>query len=109
MQLYTINATWVRPDDSGMTKLQYRDGSIYRRVVSDMLASYGIDGFTIQEVQGFWQGVAEQSYIITVATELGGIDIVAEKLRSIYNQDAVMVTYPDGSVKFIERPSDYDY
>ena len=109
MQLYTINATWVRPDDSGMTKLQYSDGSIYRRVVSDMLASYGIDGFTIQDVQGFWQGVAEQSYIITVATELGGIDIVAEKLRSIYNQDAVMVTYPDGSAKFIERPSDYDY
>ena len=104
MQLYTINATWVRPDDSGMTKLQYSDGGIYKRVVSDMLASYGIDGFAIQEVQGFWQGVPEKSYIITVATDLGGIDIIAEKLRSIYNQDAVMVTYPDGSVKFIERP-----
>ena len=110
MQLYTINATWVRPDDSGMTKLQYSDGSIYRRVVSDMLASYGIDGFTIQEVQGFWQGVAEQSYIITLACEdVNIIERFAESIRSVYDQDAVMVTYPDGSVKFIERPSDYDY
>ena len=114
MQLYTINATWVRPDDSGMTKLQYSDGGIYKRVVSDMLASFGIDGFTIQEVQGFWQGVAEQSYIITVAidddTNSSGqdaratIEMIAEELRLTYNQDAVMVTYPNGSVKFIERP-----
>ena len=105
MQLYTINATWVRPDDSGMTKLQYSDGGIYKRVVSDMLASYGIDGFTIQEVQGFWQGVAEQSYIITVACEdVNTIEQFAESMRSVYDQDAVMVTYPDNSVKFIERP-----
>ena len=105
MQLYTINATWVRPDDSDMIKLQYSDGAIYKRVISDMLASYGIDGFTIQEVQGYWQGVPEKSYIITVACEdVKTIERFAESMRSVYNQDAVMIAYPDGSVKFIERP-----
>ena len=106
MQLYTINATWVRPDDSGMTKLQYSDGGIYKRVVSDMLASFGIDGFAIQEVQGYWQGVPEKSYIITVATDKSSdiIEQFAESIRSVYDQDAVMIAYPNGSVKFIERP-----
>ena len=107
MQLFTINATPERYDVTKAENVKRHAG--YARTVYNALSSVGIDGFTIQEVQGYWQGVAEQSYIITVATELGGIDIVAEKLRSIYNQDAVMVTYPDGSAKFIERPSDYDY
>ena len=102
MQLYTINAT---PERYDVTKAEnVKRHASYACTVSSVLNTAGIDGFTIQEVQGYWQGVAEQSYIITVATELGGIDIVAEKLRSIYNQDAVMVTYPDGSAKFIERP-----
>lgn len=102
MQLYTINATPERYDVSEEENLTRHKG--YAQVVSSVLNTAGIDGFTMQEVQGYWQGVAEQSYIITVATDLGGIDIIAEKLRSIYNQDAVMVTYPDNSVKFIERP-----
>ena len=102
MQLFTINATPERYDVTKAENVKRHAG--YASTVSSVLNTAGIDGFTIQEVQGYWQGVAEQSYIITVATELGGIDIVAEKLRSIYNQDAVMVTYPDGSVKFIERP-----
>ena len=109
MQLFTINATPERYDVTKAENVKRHAG--YARTVYNALSSVGIDGFTIQEVQGYWQGVAEQSYIITVATDLSSdvIDKVAEILRDMYNQDAVMVAYPDGSAKFIERPSDYDY
>ena len=103
MQLYTINATPERYDVTPEDNVKRH--KTYAIVVSNALASVGIDGFTIQEVQGYWQGVPERSYIITVATDNeGAIDKVAELLRDRYNQDAVMVTYPDNSVKFIERP-----
>ena len=104
MQLYTINATPERYDVSEEENLTKHKG--YAQVVSSVLNTAGIDGFTIQEVQGYWQGIPEKSYIITVATDKSSwhIDRVAELLRDRYNQDAVMVTYPDNSVKFIERP-----
>ena len=104
MQKYTINAT---PERYDVTKDEnVNRHKTYAIVVSNALTSVGIDGFTIQEVQGYWQGKPEKSYIITVATEKSSwfIDRVAELLRDRYNQDAVMVTYPDGSAKFIERP-----
>lgn len=103
MQLYTINATCERPEFDKYKQELYHDR--YAGNVSDVLSRFGIDGFTMQEVLGYWQGVPEKSYIITVATDNeGAIDKICERLRSMYNQDAVMVTYPDNSVKFIERP-----
>ena len=103
MQQYTINATPERYDVSDeVNAIRHKNYSI---AVSSALSSVGIDGFTMQEVQGYWQGKPETSYIITVATDKSSlhIDRVAELLRDRYNQDAVMVTYPDNSVKFIER------
>ena len=104
MQLFTINATPERYDVTEAENLKRH--KTYAIVVSHALQAVGIDGFTIQEVQGYWQGIPETSYIITVATDKSSwhIDRVCELLRDRYNQDAVMVTYPDGSVKFIERP-----
>ena len=103
MQLFTINATPERYDATKAENVKRHAG--YARTVYNALSSVNIDGFTIQEVQGFWQGVAEQSYIITLACEdVNIIERFAESIRSVYDQDAVMVTYPDGSVKFIERP-----
>ena len=103
MQLYTINATPERVDVTETVNAERHKN--YAITVSHALASYGIDGFTIQEVQGYWQGVPEKSYIITVACEdVKTIERFAESMRSVYNQDAVMIAYPDGSVKFIERP-----
>ena len=112
MQLFTINATPERYDVTEAENLTRHKN--YAMAVSNVLSNFGIDGFTIQEVQGFWQGVAEQSYIITVAidddTNSSGqdaratIEMIAEELRLTYNQDAVMVTYPNGSAKLIERP-----
>lgn len=103
MRLYTINATPQRYDVSDEENAKRHLG--YARYVSDALANFGIDGFTIQQVEGYWQGLSEISYIITVATDKGDltIDMVCDMLRLQYNQDAVMVTYPDNSVKFIER------
>ena len=102
MKLYTINATC---EQIKYTKqINKARHAKYPDMVSHILQGYGIDGFTIQTVQGYWQGVAEKSYIITVATDDEVIvDRVAETLRYMYNQDAVMVTYPDNTVKFIER------
>ena len=103
MQLYTINATCERPEYDNDT--QARHHREYANTVCNALATHNIDGFTLQEVQGYWQGLSETSYIITVAhTNSGDIDKICEILRDMYNQDAVMVTYPDNSVKFIERP-----
>ena len=116
MQLYIINATPQRYDVSDDENARRHAG--YATNVSDVLSRWGIDGFTIQEVQGYWQGKPERSYIITVAldkqipvdTGEGSLNsdtiikAVAGELRDMYNQDAVMVTYPDSSVKFIERP-----
>lgn len=102
MKLYTINATCERTEYSkAINKARHNK---YPDMVSHILQGYGIDGFTIQTVMGYWQGVSEQSYIITVATDDEQIiDNIAESLRYMYNQDAVMVTYPDNTVKFIER------
>ena len=104
MQLYTINATPERYDVSEEENAKRH--KTYAITVSHAFASVGIDGFTIQEVQGYWQGVPEKSYIITVITDKlsRNVDRVAELLRNRFNQDAVIVTYPDNSVKFIERP-----
>ena len=103
MQLYTINATPERYDVTEEVNDERHKN--YAITVSNALSSVGIDGFTIQEVQGYWQGVAEQSYIITVACEdVKVIERFAESIRGVYDQDAVMIAYPNGSVKFIERP-----
>lgn len=99
MKLYTINATWVRPN---VTTLRVP----YSHTVSNVLGDYGIDGFTLYEVDGYWMGVNEVSYKIEVALtdeQAKSILEVCEKLRALYDQDAVMLTYPDNSVEFIER------
>lgn len=104
MQLYTINATWVRPQDTEDEKA-YKALS-YASTVATILSTYGIDGFTIYEVQGYWMGASEVSYKIELALtdeDAGSILEVAEKLRKLYNQDAVMVTTPDNKVSFVER------
>ena len=122
LELYTINATPQRsleqyqrdyrgamPSSKRLNQSEVnRFNEIahrgYAERVSEILAGFGVDGFTMQEVQGYWQGVPEKSYTITVALEAGLIvDVIAEKLRDEYGQDAVMVTYPDNTVKLIER------
>ena len=103
MQLYTINATSIRPEYSdNINKARY-DNMPY--MLSDTFKSVGIDGFALYEVVGFWMGVRERSYKIKVLTELD-FDVMAglcEQIRHVYNQDAVILQCGD-IVKFVERP-----
>lgn len=98
MKLYTINATPVRVDVSeneNKTRIEQ-----YPQVVAELLAKHGIDGFTIYPVQGYWKGEAEDSFKIEIATD-GDVGMIASELRDIFNQEAVMLTNPNGEVEFI--------
>lgn len=100
MKLYTINAT---PEQVKYTKQQNaQHHKVYATTVAEILAEHKIDGFTIERVDGYWQGVPEKSYKISVAIEDDSvIDTICELLRDTYQQDAVMLTSPDNTVKFI--------
>ena len=100
MRLYTINAT---PEQVKYTIAQNRaNHKSYPATVAEVLAQHKIDGFTIERVDGYWQGVPEKSYKISVAVEDGKVlDTVCETLRDMFQQDAVMLTSPDNDVRFI--------
>jgi len=100
MKLYTINATC---EQVKYTIAQNRaNHKVYAARVAELLAQHNIDGFTIERVSGYWQGVPEKSYKISVAVDDGvNLDKVCETLRDMFQQDAVMLTNPDNSVKFI--------
>lgn len=104
MKLYTINATPVQKDASNETNAininQYPD------VVAQLLKGYEFDGFTIYQVQGYWKSMPEVSFKIELALEdnqssIDKIGLIAANLRDTYNQESVMITYPDNTVEFI--------
>ena len=103
MQFYSINATSYRDEYSDeINQARFKN---MPSMVSDTLRSVGIDGFTIYEVIGFWEGEREPSYKIEVWTELD-FDVMAglcELIRYAYNQDVVILQCGE-TVKFIERP-----
>lgn len=100
MKLYTINATC---EQHKYTIQQNRaNHKVHSSRVAEVLAQHKIDGFTIERVQGYWQGIPEKSYKISVAIDAGDeLDKVCELLRDMFQQDSVMLTSPDNSVKFI--------
>ena len=98
MKLYVLNATPCKSDLSDYANQLRIDG--YFKRVSEILASHGIDGFTMYEVMGSWKGTPERSFKIEIATE-GGVGMIASELRDEYDQESVMVTYPNGKVDFI--------
>lgn len=103
MQLFTINATSYRREYSDEINRARFDNMPY--MLSDTFKRVGIDGFTLYEVIGFWEGEREPSYKIEVLTELD-FDVIAglcEEIRHVYNQDAVILQCGE-TVKFIERP-----
>lgn len=126
MKLYVLNATpnrsRIEQFNGGvalnMTQEQM-DGinrieiEAYPKTVARVLMNFGLDGFTIYKVDGYWKGTPEVSFKIEVALDDGSndggadarstIEMVAEELRALYNQDSVMLTHPDGTVEFIEE------
>lgn len=100
MKLYTINATCEQhkytPEEN---KLHH---TVYAASVAEILQEHKIDGFTIERVDGYWQGVPERSYKISIALEDDSeLDTICEKLRDTYQQDAVMLTDSNNNVRFI--------
>ena len=103
MKLYTINATPYREQDSqegNNASLKY-----YPENVAKVLSAYGIDGFTIYQVQGYWKGKAEVSYKIEIAIDRDNsynvITGIARELKVMYEQESVMVTLPTNEVLFV--------
>ncbi len=100
MQLYTINATPLR--DKKDTDKNNSLMACYPSIVTKTLSRYDIEGFTMYEVLGYWQGIGERSYKIEIATDDAiSIRMICQDLRDKYNQDAVMLTNPDNTVEFI--------
>lgn len=102
MKLFTINATPARADVSEYENTVRING--YPKVVARILKRHGFDGFTIYQVQGYWMGESEVSFKIEIAmddaTTVRLLEVAGE-LRDMYNQDSVMVTYPNNTVDFI--------
>lgn len=101
MKLFTITSTPVRTDKSDENNALLIMG--YPKVVADTLKAWDIDGFTMYKVDGYWQGVPEVSFKIEIAIDKDPERVysVAMKLKELYNQDAVMVTLPNNSVRFV--------
>lgn len=100
MKLYIINATC---EQHKYTIQQNKNNhKLYTARVAEVLAQHNIDGFTIESVEGYWKGVPEKNYKISVAVDDGSIlDNVCELLRDMFQQDSVMLTMPNNTVKFI--------
>lgn len=126
MKLFTITATPVQnleqmvqagydiSGDNSVEKINQLHLDEYADTVARILGGDGIDGFTMYQVQGYWRGVPEVSFKIEIAVDdkhwtVDGdvysvtrrLEKVCEKLRSVYNQDSVMLTLPNNTVKFI--------
>jgi len=101
MKLFTINATPVSISNTlGENEKLVKN---YPRVVASVLKSHGFDGFTMYQVQGYWMGLSEISFKIEIAIDTNPerVYTVAQTLRDMFNQDSVMVTLPNNTVKFI--------
>lgn len=122
MKLYTITATPVRKykqlgttDQSNIDrrvdtlhKINQMAVEVYPDIVANLLNQWGIDGFTIYRVDGYWRGEPEASFKIELAGEFDDkhadtniIRSIADALKKLYNQDSVMLTLPDNTVEFI--------
>ena len=101
MQLFKINATPVRAEYSVKTN-QVACRKYPSQVAQILLNKFKIEGCTIENAIGVWQGQTEQSFTISIASEdVGLIRKVCKELQQRYNQDAVMLTLPDNTVEFI--------
>lgn len=99
MKLYTINATPVQVKFTDIENAMRVEK--YPQEIAKLLGEYGIDGFTIYEVNGFWQGISERSFKIEIASDGEISREMLERLRDEYEQDAIMLTNPDNTVEFI--------
>jgi len=115
MKLFTITATPVQnlqqmidagydlTGDNSVGHINKLHLEEYPDEVAKILGREGFDGFTMYQVNGYWKGVPEVSFKIEIAVDSNPerVYTVSEALRDLYNQDAVMLTLPNNTVKFI--------
>lgn len=101
MKLFTITATPARTDVSDYDNAIRIEN--YPATVAKIMQSHGFDGFTMYQVQGYWMGNAEVSFKIEIGVDENPerVYTVAGELRDMYNQDSVMLTLPNNSVRFL--------
>jgi len=62
------------------------------------IVKYHFDGFTIIPTIGYWQGIAEKSLVVEISgyfddTMIDGVEKIAERIKVLNNQDAVLVQW----------------
>lgn len=73
-------------------------------IVAKNLSMIKIDGFTILDSVGYWQGMQEKSYVIEIATEIQKkvLENALNNIRIELQQESIMVKYHDSTIKFID-------
>jgi hypothetical protein len=73
--------------------------------ISELVGEF-FDGFTVNAgLLGFWKGTSEASISIEIITDASyadaAIEVIAERIKVLNRQEAVLVTVEDISAKFI--------
>ena len=64
--------------------------------------SAAFEGFTVIPAQGYWKGERENSLVLEFETEdAGAVYALAESIRTLNHQEAVLVTYTPSTSKLI--------
>ena len=115
MSLFTITATPVQnlkqmieagytiDKNNSVAHINQLHLEEYSDIVAKVLGRHGIDGFTMYQVNGYWKGIPEVSFKIEIAIDKDANRVyeIAAELKNIYNQEGVMLTLPNNTVKFI--------
>ena len=60
-----------------------------------------IEGYSLYAIDGYWQGVHEQSYVLEIMIDSMFSSVFASGLKVILHQDSIMVTEQELTVKFL--------
>ena len=80
------------------------DSKVAESVISDTLLANGIKGFTLEHTIGYWEGTKENSFVITIYTDVVSPKKwyeIAVKIGNQLYQDSIMLD-EDGDVHFID-------
>ena len=73
--------------------------------VAESLAALSFDALTIIRTEGYWKGQSEDSMIIEVLTDCATtVRLVAEKIRRVNDQEAVLITCHPVDSLMVSRP-----
>ncbi len=59
-----------------------------------------IDGYTLYTVNGMWQGIPEDSYVLEIMADDINVKALSMQLKNLLLQDSIMVTISEPTVIF---------